>query len=130
MTDSNERNLIVSTSGTAASEKFNIKIITPFFERSVSEETRRAYRRHCQRVFYLLQIPASGGNQSRRCASGGANSLIENKKSAGDRAAETISRALAVRLSENRRTNREQPGTGETGAPAGAVRRPARAGFN
>ena len=56
MTDSKERNLIVPMSGAAASEKFNLKIITPFFERSVSEETRRAYRRIAKEFFTLFRF--------------------------------------------------------------------------
>ena len=83
MTDSGERNLIVPPSGAAAVvfEKFNIKIITPFFERSVSEETRRAYRRIAKEffTFFRFRHPSEinhGDVQRWR------DSLIENRKSA------------------------------------------------
>lgn len=46
-----EQNLIVPTQIVTTVEKFNLKIVTPFFERSVSEETRRAYRRVAKEFF-------------------------------------------------------------------------------
>jgi len=45
MPKSNDQNLIILPPDGLAFEKFNPKVMTPFFERSVSEETRRAYRR-------------------------------------------------------------------------------------
>ena len=81
MVDSNERNLIVSTPGAAVSEKFSIKIITPFFERSVSEETRRAYRRISKEFFTFFRfrhpVEINHGDVQRW-----RDYLIENKKSA------------------------------------------------
>jgi integrase/recombinase XerD len=46
-----EQKLIVPTQSVTTVEKFNLKIVTPFFERSVSEETRRAYRRVAREFF-------------------------------------------------------------------------------
>lgn len=46
---------MVVDSETTVSEKFNPKIIIPFFERSVSEETRRAYRRVTKEFFRFLR---------------------------------------------------------------------------
>lgn len=52
MMDTNfEQILIVPRENVTAVEKFNLKIVTPFFERSVSEETRRAYRRVAKEFF-------------------------------------------------------------------------------
>lgn len=56
MDDSKDQNLVVSTLGAAVSEKFDVKIITPFFERSVSEETRRAYRRISKEFFTFFRF--------------------------------------------------------------------------
>lgn len=52
MIDENlEQNLIVPMQNATAVEKFDLKIVTPFFERSVSEETRWAYRRIAKEFF-------------------------------------------------------------------------------
>lgn len=51
MVDQNTKNLIVPLPGALAFEEFNQKLIMPFFERSVSEETRRAYRRVAKEFF-------------------------------------------------------------------------------
>lgn len=51
MDEISEQKLIVPTQIVAMNEKFNLKIVTPFFERSVSEETRRAYRRVAKEFF-------------------------------------------------------------------------------
>ncbi|HRH43411.1 MAG TPA: hypothetical protein PKY82_17405, partial [Pyrinomonadaceae bacterium] len=51
MADQNNQNLIVPITEALNFEKFNLKIVTPFFERSVSEETRRAYRRVAKEFF-------------------------------------------------------------------------------
>jgi integrase/recombinase XerD len=51
MSEKKDQNLIVSIPGAFAFEKFNPKVMTPFFERSVSEETRRAYRRVTKEFF-------------------------------------------------------------------------------
>lgn len=56
MGDFTNQNLIVPAPGALAFEKFNIKIITPFFERSVSEETRRAYRRIAGEFFSYFKF--------------------------------------------------------------------------
>lgn len=37
-------------------EKFNLKIVTPFFERSVSDETRRTYRRIAKEFFTFFHF--------------------------------------------------------------------------
>jgi len=37
-------------------EKFNLKLVTPFFERSVSDETRRAYRRVAKEFFTFFHF--------------------------------------------------------------------------
>ncbi len=50
------QNLVVIPPGALASEKFNIKVITPFFERSVSEETRRAYKRVSKEFFAFFNF--------------------------------------------------------------------------
>lgn len=50
------QNLVVLPPGALAFEKFNLKIITPFFERSVSEETRRAYRRVSKEFFTFFNF--------------------------------------------------------------------------
>lgn len=56
----NGKNLIVSGSPAAALapafDKFDAKIVTPFFERSVSEETRRAYRRVVKEFFTFFRF--------------------------------------------------------------------------
>ncbi len=46
-----EQNKLVPIQKVATAEKFNLKIVTPFFERSVSAETRRAYRRVAKEFF-------------------------------------------------------------------------------
>ncbi len=51
MPDESSQNLIVPVPEAFAFEKFNPKVMTPFFERSVSEETRRAYRRVAKEFF-------------------------------------------------------------------------------
>ena len=51
MTDKNDQSLIVPLPGGFAFEKFNSKAMTPFFERSVSEETRRACKRVAKEFF-------------------------------------------------------------------------------
>jgi integrase/recombinase XerD len=51
-----EQKLIVPTKNATMFEKFNLKTITPFFERSVSEETRRAYRRISKEFFTFLHF--------------------------------------------------------------------------
>jgi len=56
MADQNKQNLIVVAPGTFAFEKFELKSITPFFERSVSEETRRAYRRIAKEFFTYFRF--------------------------------------------------------------------------
>jgi integrase/recombinase XerD len=56
MADKNIQNLIVPIPGALAFEKFNPKVMTPFFERSVSEETRRAYRRVAQEFFTFFRF--------------------------------------------------------------------------
>ena len=60
MSSENSQKLIVVGSETAVSEKFNPKVIVPFFERSVSEETRRAYRRVTKEffIFFRYKHPA------------------------------------------------------------------------
>lgn len=55
MPNESSQNLIVPVPGTFAFEKFNPKVMTPFFERSVSEETRRAYRRVTKEFFTYLR---------------------------------------------------------------------------
>lgn len=55
MAEKNDQNLIIPIPGALAFEKFNPKIMTPFFERSVSEETRRAYRRVSKEFFSFLR---------------------------------------------------------------------------
>ncbi|MGI8468370.1 MAG: tyrosine-type recombinase/integrase [Pyrinomonadaceae bacterium] len=72
--------MIGSPVGSLAFEKFNIKAITPFFERSVSDETRRAYQRVAKEFFrfYNFRHPAEinhGDIQRWR------DHLIEKKKS-------------------------------------------------
>lgn len=54
------QNLIVPASEILTFEKFNPKVMIPFFERSVSEETRRAYRRVTKEffVFFRFKHPA------------------------------------------------------------------------
>ena len=54
MNEKLERKLIVPRQNVTTFEKFNLKTITPFFERSVSEETRRAYRRISKEFFTFL----------------------------------------------------------------------------
>ncbi len=56
MPDSNNQNSANPSAETSAVEKFSTKIITPFFERSVSEETRRAYRRIAKEFFTFFQF--------------------------------------------------------------------------
>jgi integrase/recombinase XerD len=56
MADKNNQNLIVPAPGAFAFEKFNPKVMTPFFERSVSEETRRAYRRVAKEFFTFFRF--------------------------------------------------------------------------
>lgn len=46
-----QNSLVTVESGSLAFEKFNQKLITPFFERSVSGETRRAYRQVVKQFF-------------------------------------------------------------------------------
>ncbi|NJM52146.1 MAG: tyrosine-type recombinase/integrase [Blastocatellia bacterium] len=55
MADQINQNLIIVPPGSLAFEEFNPKIMTPFFERSVSEETRRAYRRVAKEFFAFLR---------------------------------------------------------------------------
>ena len=55
MSSENSQNLIIVDSEITVSEKFNPKVIIPFFERSVSEETRRAYRRVTKEFFIFLR---------------------------------------------------------------------------
>ncbi len=50
-----EQKLLVPSQIVTMGEKFNLKIVTPFFERSVSEETRRAYRRVAKEFFTGLR---------------------------------------------------------------------------
>ncbi len=56
MNEKLERKLIVPPQNVTMFEKFNLKTITPFFERSVSEETRRAYRRISKEFFTFLHF--------------------------------------------------------------------------
>jgi integrase/recombinase XerD len=56
MPDESSQNLIVPVPGALAFEKFNPKVMTPFFERSVSEETRRAYRRVAKEFFTYFRF--------------------------------------------------------------------------
>lgn len=56
MPNENNQNLIVPMPMTLAFEKFNSKVMTPFFERSVSEETRRAYRRVTKEFFNFFRF--------------------------------------------------------------------------
>ena len=51
MSDQIDQNLLIHAPRALAFEKFNLKNINPFFERSVSEETRRAYRRVAKDFF-------------------------------------------------------------------------------
>lgn len=52
----NNQNSIIPVSESLALEKFNPKVMTPFFERSVSEETRRAYRRVTKEFFLFFRF--------------------------------------------------------------------------
>lgn len=56
MSDSKSRNLTVLPPEDVVSSKFDIKIVTPFFERSVSEETRRAYKRVAKEFFTFFRF--------------------------------------------------------------------------
>lgn len=56
MPNQNDQKLIVLTPGAFAFEKFELKNITPFFERSVSEETRRSYRRVAKEFFTYFRF--------------------------------------------------------------------------
>jgi integrase/recombinase XerD len=56
MPELNNQNLVASAEKLVAIEKFNTKIITPFFERSISEETRRAYRRVAKEFFAFFKF--------------------------------------------------------------------------
>lgn len=56
MGNSDDQNLIIPLPGTVAFEKFNIKSVAPFFERSISEETRRAYRRVAKEFFTFFRF--------------------------------------------------------------------------
>ncbi len=56
MDENLEQNLIVPLINVTTVEKFNLKIVTPFFERSVSDETRRAYRRIAKEFFIYFHF--------------------------------------------------------------------------
>lgn len=51
-----EQNLISLKDNSSTIEKFNLKLVSPFFERSVSEETRRTYRRIAKEFFTFLHF--------------------------------------------------------------------------
>ncbi|HRH46466.1 MAG TPA: tyrosine-type recombinase/integrase, partial [Pyrinomonadaceae bacterium] len=55
MADQIDQILIIPPPGELVVEEFNPKIMTPFFERSVSEETRRAYRRVAKEFFIFFR---------------------------------------------------------------------------
>lgn len=75
-----QNSLVTVESGALAFEKFNTKLITPFFERSVSEETRRAYRQVVKEFFtyFRLKHPLEVNHSD---IQKWRDHLIENKKS-------------------------------------------------
>ncbi len=56
MPDNKDQISIITPDRVPASEKFDAKAMTPFFERSVSEETRRAYRRVAKEFFVYFRF--------------------------------------------------------------------------
>lgn len=75
-----QNSLVTVESGVLAFEKFNPKLMIPFFERSVSEETRRAYRQVTKEFFtYLRSKHPTEVNHSD--IQRWRDHLIENKKS-------------------------------------------------
>src|SRR4051812_42378483 len=56
MHNSSNQNLVIIEPDALAVEKFDLKLVTPFFERSVSAETRRAYRRVAKEFFTYFRF--------------------------------------------------------------------------